>query len=275
LLTSGHNPAREKTIFMNQIFSRYGFVHGLLLTGCALCGQVLAEDLPKTIARVKPSIVGIATLNKTRAPALNFIGSGFAVGDGLTIITNAHVVKQVGVSDASEVLGVLTGSDDATNFRAAKLVDTDAERDLAQLKIVGTPLPSLKIGNSDMVQEGQSLVFTGFPLGMILGFHHATHRTMVSAITPITKPALTSQNLNNKMIMQLRSTPYYVFQLDGTAYPGNSGSPLYDPETGEVLGIINKVFVKGTKEAALSQPSGITYAIPSNFIRELLERRKQ
>jgi S1-C subfamily serine protease len=65
-----------------------------------------------------------------------------------------------------------------------------------------------------------------------------------------------------------------VFQLDGTAYPGNSGSPLYDPETGLVYGVINMVFVKGTKEAALSNPSGITYAIPGTYIRGLLERRK-
>ena len=53
-----------------------------------------------------------------------------------------------------------------------------------------------------------------------------------------------------------------VFQLDATAYPGNSGSLLYDPETGEVVGIINKLFVKESKEVVLEKPSGITYAIP-------------
>jgi len=97
---------------------------------------------------------------------------------------------------------------------------------------------------------------------------------MISAITPVSLPALTSQNLNAKMILQLRGTPFYVFQLDGTAYPGNSGSPLYNAETGEVVGIINKVFVQGTKEAALTHPSGITYAVPGKFIRELLEHRR-
>jgi S1-C subfamily serine protease len=110
---------------------------------------------------------------------------------------------------------------------------------------------------------------------MLLGFHHVTHHAMVSAITPIAIPATSPRGLNAKVIKQLQTKPYYVFQLDGTAYPGNSGSPLYDPGTGNVLGIINKVFVKGTKEAALSQPSGITYAIPSRFIAELLARDKQ
>jgi len=66
-----------------------------------------------------------------------------------------------------------------------------------------------------------------------------------------------------------------VFQLDATAYPGNSGSPLYAPDTGEVVGVVNMVFVKGTKEAALTQPSGISYAIPSRYLIELLRQRSR
>jgi S1-C subfamily serine protease len=41
---------------------------------------------------------------------------------------------------------------------------------------------------------------------------------------------------------------------------------LFDPLTGEVIGVVNMVFVKGVKEAAITAPSGITYAIPANFI---------
>ena len=62
-----------------------------------------------------------------------------------------------------------------------------------------------------------------------------------------------------------------MYQLDGTAYPGNSGGPLFDGESGEVIGVINMVFVKGTKEAALSAPSGITFAVPVSFLLELLK----
>jgi S1-C subfamily serine protease len=60
--------------------------------------------------------------------------------------------------------------------------------------------------------------------------------------------------------------------LDATAYPGNSGSPLYDPATGHVVGIINKVFVQSTKETVIEKPSGITYAVPINSLRELLKK---
>ena len=63
-------------------------------------------------------------------------------------------------------------------------------------------------------------------------------------------------------------------ELDGTAYPGNSGSPLYDPDDGTVYGIINSVFVQGTRENAISRPSGITYAIPGRYILEMLRKEK-
>jgi S1-C subfamily serine protease len=70
----------------------------------------------------------------------------------------------------------------------------------------------------------------------------------------------------------LQRTPFSIYQLDGTAYPGNSGSPLYDPDTGQVLAVINMVFVKGLKESAITAPSGITYAIPVRHVKELLAR---
>jgi S1-C subfamily serine protease len=74
------------------------------------------------------------------------------------------------------------------------------------------------------------------------------------------------------MLRRLAGGAFAVFQLDATAYPGNSGSPLYMADTGEVVGIVNMVFVKRTKEAALTDPSGITYAIPSRYLIELLKQ---
>jgi serine protease Do len=64
-----------------------------------------------------------------------------------------------------------------------------------------------------------------------------------------------------------------IFQLDATAYPGNSGSPLYDSAKADAAGIINMVFVKGTKGAVLTQPSDITYAIPARHLQTLCAAR--
>lgn len=68
----------------------------------------------------------------------------------------------------------------------------------------------------------------------------------------------------------MRNGTFAIFQLDATAYPGNSGGPLFDPNTGEVLGVVNMVLIKGTRESALSQPSGISYAIPIRHVKDLL-----
>ena len=101
-----------------------------------------------------------------------------------------------------------------------------------------------------------------------------THRGIVSAISPMAPPQLGSRVLSAKMIRAMRD-PYNVLQLDATAYPGNSGSPVYDQHSGRVLGVINSVLVKETKEAVIQKPSGISYAIPVRFVRELLEKATQ
>ena len=233
---------------------------------------VAGAQVPATIERVKPSIVGIGTFQKTRAPAFRFLGTGFAVGDGATIVTNAHVVPQSIDADKGEGLIVLVpGPAREAQLRPATRGADDPAHDLALLRIPGPALPALAIRDSESVREGESVLFTGYPIGTVLGPFPATHRGMVSAITPIAIPAAHSSQLKPELIRRLGSGPFPVFQLDATAYPGNSGSPLYDPATGEVIGVINMVFVKGTKESALTQPSGITYAIPSRYLIELLK----
>lgn len=238
--------------------------------------SVQAADIRDTIARVKPSIVAVGTFERTRSPQFEFRGTGFAVGDGTTIVTNAHVLP--GVLDVAndEALAILLpgpGNDEAQARRANRTV-VDAGSDLALLKIDGTALPPLKLRDSSTVREGQYVLMTGFPIGAVLGPFPATHRGMVSAITPIAIPQGNAAELKASVVRRLSSGSFKVFQLDATAYPGSSGSPIYDPDTGEVLGIVNMVLVKGTKEAALTHPSGITYAVPSSHLEALLKSAK-
>lgn len=225
-----------------------------------------ADELSRTIELVKPSVVGIGSFVKTRSPALSFVGSGFVIDDGLTVITAAHVVNDLLQNGLGETLGILVRQGENAQFRAATISMIDKEHDLARLQLRGAPIPALQLGDSTKVQEGKSLAFMGFPLGIILGLHHVTHRATVSAITPVVTPALSSRQLDVKQLSQLARPAYAVFQLDGTAYPGNSGSPLFDPDTGKVIGIVNMVFIRGVKETAITAPSGITYAIPAQFI---------
>ncbi len=260
----------------------HGISMHLALAVCLVCiTAILAPVVPargaelaQTIERNKPSVVGVGTFLKTRSPSAQFVGTGFAVADGRFVVTNAHTVNRPLDTEKLETAIVLVSKDGAPQPREASLLAVDKEHDLALLKIGGDPLPALKLGDSATVREGQMLAFTGFPIGMVLGFYPATHRGMVAAITPVVTPGLTARQLNAQMINRIRDSAYNVFQLDGTAYPGNSGSPLYDPADGTVYGIINSVFVQGTRENAISRPSGITYAIPSKYIREFLQREK-
>jgi S1-C subfamily serine protease len=242
------------------------------LGALAVCSAT-AADLPHTVSAVKPSIVGVGTYMKTRSPAVTFNGTGFAVDDGLSIITNAHVVPAILDSEKRETLGVVIARGTETEFREATVVNIDKVHDLALLRLTGAPLPALALGDDADAREGMDLAFTGFPLGMVLGLHHATHRATLAAITPIVMPSLSSRTLDAKMIAQLQRSPLQIYQLDGTAYPGNSGSPVYDPATGKVIAVINMTLIKGLKETAITSPSGISYAIPVRHVRDLLQRK--
>ncbi len=245
-----------------------------LICACLFAASMPARaDLAQTVAKAKPAIVGVGTILPTRDPARMFNGTGFVVGDGLTIVTNVHVLPPVLDEEKKERLVVYSGSAQHPEIHDVKVVALDPEHDIALLRMSGTPLPALILGDSNRLQEGATVAFTGFPLGMILGLYPATHRGIVAAITTYVSPAYNSKQLDVKAIRRLNH-PFNVFQLDAIAYPGNSGSPMYDPETGTVYGVVNSVFIRESKENLLKQPSGITYVIPGNYIRELLARTR-
>lgn len=235
-----------------------------------LASESAHADLVATVERIKPSIVMVGIHKKMSSPQFALRGTGFAVGDGRIVATNAHVVADLGL--AEDAVLVVRASTPIGSARPASVLAVDKAHDLALLRVGGAALPPLTVGNSDAVKDGLSVAFTGFPIGGALGFSPVTHRGTVSAVTPVALPAGNSQQLREPVIKRMREGSFDVFQLDATAYPGNSGGPLFDVDTGEVLGVINMVFVKGTREAALSQPSGISYAIPSNYLRQLLDR---
>ena len=231
--------------------------------------------MPETIERVKQAVVAVGTYQKTRSPAFVYRGTGFVVGDGTLIATNAHVLPERVATEDREVLVIVTSAGGGEpQPREAKTMTVDKAHDLALLRISGAALPALDLHDSPTVREGQIFAFTGFPLGNVLGLMPVTHRGMVSSVTPIALPTASARQLNEKVIRRIKSGVFQVYQLDATAYPGSSGSPMYDVETGRVVGIINMVFVKGTRETAISQPSGITFAVPVRFLRELLGQRQ-
>lgn len=224
--------------------------------------RVDAETLPDLVARAKRSVVLVGSYGLMDSPRFGFRGTGFVVADGRHVLTNAHVIPPdaPGRIDRSIAVQVWT-PESQWQMRSATLISTDAQHDLALLQIDGPAAPTLRLAGKE-APEGTAIALIGFPLGGALGYSHITHRGIVSARTAIAPPATGAQGLSERAVKQLRQGGFEVVQLDATAYPGNSGGPVLDVETGEVVGVVSMVLVKGTKEAALSAPSGISYAVP-------------
>ena len=241
----------------------------VVLAGLAISGTVNAGELPDLIESIRPSVVGIGTQQKLRRPPNSLTGTGFVVGDGNFVITNAHVVANELDTDRRERRVVFVGRGRKPSIREASVVRIDDFHDLALLRFDGPPVAALKLGRSATVREGQSIIFTGFPIGAVLGLYPVTHQGIVSAISPSAIPQHSIKDATAQQLRRLRK-PFDVLQLDATAYPGNSGSPVMDRATGLVIGIINSVLVKDSKENVLKDPSAISYAIPVEHAIALL-----
>ena len=249
-------------------------VAALALPGLSL---PVRANLPGLIERAKPSVVIVGTFNPTDNPRFALKGTGFVVGDGNLVVTNAHVLTDganaaAGGPGTRQVVQVWQGPRQ-WQMRSASVVSVDRARDLALLRFDGPPAPVLPLAEPATIREGQSIAFIGFPIGGVLGYAHVTHRGIISSITTIALPAQRAGQLNERAVQRLSEGPFEILQLDAVAYPGNSGGPVFNADTGEVVGVINMVMVKGTRESALSNPTGLTYAVPVRFVRELLERR--
>lgn len=226
----------------------------------------------EVIAASKPSIVAVGTFRALDNPRFTFRGTGFVVGDGRQVVTNAHVLPEAMPDGAKLVVQADRGSGQL-EWRDARADSVVRQHDLALLRIDGNPLPTLPLAPPEPVREGQSVLFIGYPIGGLLGFRPVSHRGMVASLTPIAAPAPNSRQLNAQAIATLRRGSFDIIQLDATAYPGNSGGPLLDAASGQVVGVVNMVLVKGNKESALSQPSGISYALPVQLVHELMRER--
>lgn len=249
-----------------------GLTSGLLLL--LILPQARAE-LADVIDTMRPSIVGIGTIypvrqssNQSRPPQL--LGTGFVVGDGNLVATNYHVLPEQLDTANHQIIAVFIGRGATARTRPAEIIAEDREHDLALLRIQGEPLTAVTFGEADQVREGEKVAFTGFPIGAVLGLYPVSHRGIISSITPAARPADQGSQLTATQLRRLRY-PFNVFQLDAIAYPGNSGSPVYRESNGEVIGVLNSVFVKESRESALERPSGISYAIPINWLKTLLD----
>lgn len=247
----------------------------LLGSAIALTAPALAARMTEVIASAKGSVCAVGTFNPLDSPRFAFRGSGFFVEDGTKVVTCWHVLPE----PTSDIRGnrgglavQLTAGDGSLEVREAELLSSQRQHDLAVLKVKGSPVRPLSL-SSVPPAEGLEAVLIGYPIGGVLGFRQVSHRGIVASIVASALPSATSRQLNEGAVLRLREGSFELLQLDATAYPGNSGGPLLDADTGQVVGVVNMVLLKGNRESALSQPTGISYAVPVRYLAELLARR--
>lgn len=163
------------------------------------------------------------------------VGSGFVVHESGFIVTNAHVVVQ-----ASDV--VVTFADKTTE--AARIVALDTEHDLAILKIEpNRTLPYIRLGRSDDLMIGETLIAIGNPLGL----QHTVTSGIVSA-------------LDRKLEFSRELVYTGLIQTDAAINPGNSGGPLLNVNA-ELIGV---------NSAIRGDAQNVGFAIPVDRLWELL-----
>jgi S1-C subfamily serine protease len=247
-----------------------------VVAGASLAtGLAQAAGLVDLIASMKPSVCAVGTFNALDSPRFGFRGTGFFVGNGSLVATCWHVLPEVAAETRPGVtsLAVLVSeAEGAPEVREADLVTSQRAHDLAVLRIKGRPGTPVNLAAASSPREGMEVALIGFPIGGVLGFKPVTHRGIVASIVASALPTAAARQLNEGSVARLREGSFELLQLDATAYPGNSGGPLFDVQTHQVIGVVNMVLVKNNRESALSQPTGITYAVPVRYLRDLLAR---
>jgi serine protease Do len=174
-------------------------------------------DVAAVLKQVQPAVVSVQTKSLSVGSLLSpdvqeGAGTGFIVSSDGKIVTNDHVVD-----GAQQVQVTLP---DGTS-KSAKVLGADPNADLAVLKIDGTNLPTVTLGNSDDVAVGDPVVAIGNALALQGG--PTVTEGIVSAL---------NRTISEENGVRLQ----HVIQTDAAINPGNSGGPLVDSH-GRVIGI--------------------------------------
>lgn len=230
------------------------------------------EDLfPAVIAAARPSVVAVGSYSAKDAPSVAYAGTGFVVGDGRTVATNAHVIEAVRRRDRLGQLQVFFPDASPLAGRPATVLAEDRFHDVALLRFEGAAATPLRLDPQSVPEQGSAVGVLGYPIGVQLGLVPAAHKGVIAAVVPAVLPLPRGARLTPELAEAIRR-PYDLYQLDLLVFPGNSGSPLVDAIDGRVVGIINKTLASRTREHLLSEPSGISYAVPIRWVNELLIR---
>jgi S1-C subfamily serine protease len=207
--------------------------------------QIYEKDAPgvahitSTIVRQTESPFGFGGEGQQQGIAT---GSGFAINNNGTILTNYHVVENA--------VKVTVGFEHGKTVEA-KVIGKDPSNDLAVLRIPteGLTLHPLTLGDSGKAQVGDPVLAIGNPFNL--------DRTLTTGVVSALQRHLTAPN---------GFTIDNVLQTDAPINPGNSGGPLLNA-AGEVIGINSQIETGGSGGSV-----GIGFAVPINTAKTELSQ---
>ncbi len=231
---------------------------GIFAAAQPLTIQSLSDDIAEIAERVGPAVVNIDVVRYVQTAPFNFrdpifewffeqreefrrripqkgAGSGFIVDKEGYLLTNEHVV-----SGAEEIKVTLS---DGRDFKG-KVVGSDVTTDMAIVKIEAHNLPTVELGDSDVLRVGEITIAIGNPYGL--------EKTVTMGVVSAKGRNISAGSDGHEYTN--------LIQTDTAINPGNSGGPLLNTR-GEVVGI---------NTAIIPYAQGIGFAIPVNIAKRNL-----
>jgi serine protease Do len=218
-----------------------------------------SDRVVQVVDRVAPAVVNVTTNTITREAIFGgsqenrAVGTGFIIrGDGV-VVTNFHVVE------GALRIKVTLPPPDGRSF-SARVIGGDSAHDLAVLKVDGTGLPTVPLGDSDDLKLGEQVIALGYALALPGG------PTVTSGIISSLERTVRAQDPNGGPNGgPITRTYENVLQTDAAINPGNSGGPLVSL-TGNVVGI---------NTAGAGEAENVGFSIAINAARPMIERSIQ
>ena len=200
---------------------------------------------------VSPSVVSIVikttSFNPFTGPVSEEqgIGTGFVIDANGVVLTNRHVVE-----DTNASYTVVTK--DKKSYDVIK-IDRDPTHDLAILKVDGTGLAAVSLGDSDRLEVGQKVIAIGYALGEF------PNTVTTGVVSGLGRSVTASSGIFGQA-----ETLSNIIQTDAALNPGNSGGPLLD-YSGNVVGI-NVAITQGAQNIGFAIPINGAKSIISDFL---------
>jgi serine protease Do len=240
-----------------------------------MSAQDVEKQLKRTAHFAEFGVLPVWYHDPANTAGWGVVGTGFLVTSDGYFITAAHVLEHYKPKSAQMTVGLRQRSGDMSGLWF-DVVEKDDVHDLALCKVTlprpkfipepknpGTeqPIASLHISEAKPV-TGQFIAIAGFPLG--------------SWIPAIQFGTLAATNTTNPNAGRVAAGQRELFQIGASGNMGNSGSPVIELDTGDVIGVVVQAqpapLFSSIQGVPLAQSSGIMLAVPASWVRDLLKR---